>query len=118
MKRGSPGNKSLDNKSPHNKNDKASGISTNTIISEATIRSGVDVLHGFAPRCWAILGQKIQIRDFEPVEIQYGYAEDIRVGDVVEDVSKKVIGHVKKMVTPLIAEAEKAKKQFKNKKEN
>ena len=104
MVKGSPGSR---NKSPGKKKLDDKGE-----LSEVKLRSGVDTLHGFVPRVWCSLGQKIQVKNYEPIEIQFGFSEDVRKGETAEQTGKRIIAFVKKSIKPLIVEAQNAKKKM------
>jgi len=109
-KKKSPGGNSPGTKSSSKKGSE-SGTS-GTTLSASKLKSGVNVLHGFVPRVWCTLGQKVQVKNYEPVDIQFGISEDVRPGESIEMVRDRVISFAKKTIKPLIMEAQAAKKKF------
>ena len=104
---------SLNKKSPMNKSSSAAKNPIDAVLNEETLRQGVDTMHGFYPRVWVSLGQKIQVRDYEPVEIHFGYSVDLKGGDNVDNVVDGMIKFVKAKIKPLIMKAMESKKHNK-----
>ncbi len=100
----------LRKKSPLNKSSSAKNF-VDSILDEEILRQGVDTMHGFYPRVWVSLGQKIQVKDYEPVEMQFGYSVDLKGGDNKDEVVDDMIKFVKAKIKPLIMEAMDSKKR-------
>lgn len=77
---------------------------------------GVEVRYvdGLRDRVWCTLGQKIQIRKYSPVDIQFGCAVD-RVGDeTLDDTARRVIKSVQRYLKPLINEVIEIERKLRN----
>lgn len=70
------------------------------VVSKTVGTSHVSRIDGFRDRVSVLFSRKIQLKDYEPVELQFWYASDVKNDETVQKTFQRVI----KVVTEISKE--------------